>query len=92
MPERNRELMETCSRVERAPNREQVLRLLSGDTVYTPTEIADESGIILQNISRINRALTKMGLVNCLNPEANQYKYYEITDKGEKVVKLLDRR
>lgn len=78
--------------IERAPRRRKVLSLLCGDDVYTPSELADETEMIRQNVSRVLGELKEKELVNCLNPNATKYRYYEATDKGKEINELINER
>lgn len=92
MPPEESELYRIVSLIERAPNRKTVLETLNGEDVYTPSEIAEEVDILRQNVSRVISTLEEEDLINCLTPEAKQFRYYEITDKGKVILKTIEER
>lgn len=78
--------------IERAPRRRKVLSLLTGRDVYTPSELSDEMEVARSNVSRVLKELKEKNLVNCLNPDASNYRYYEATDKGKEINEIIERR
>ena len=63
----------------------EVLKLLNQPR--TSTQIAKTLKKHRSAISRIFLDLQKRGLVKCLNPEDNMTRFYQITDKGDKITK-----
>lgn len=55
----------------------------------TPKEIATGCKMSISNVSNALTDLTKEGYVKCINPEAHTYKYFALTPKGNKALKLL---
>lgn len=53
----------------------------------TPTNIAKNTGIRVNHISKVLKELSVKGLIQCLNPEARKGRIYEITEVGRKVNK-----
>lgn len=79
--------------VRNGKNRKQVLTLLAeARRPFTATELADHDQIdISMNSAAITlRELADRGLVTCINPDANRYRAYRITDEGKTVVEKLD--
>ncbi len=56
----------------------------------TPSQIAESSEKHLSHISRALRELEEKELAECKNPEANKNRFYEITEKGEELLKKLE--
>ena len=55
----------------------------------TPKEIAAECQISISNVSNALAELIKEGYVESLTPQAHTYKYFSLTVKGKKALKLL---
>jgi predicted transcriptional regulator len=62
------------------------------DKPLSPKQIAKETNVARDNISTRILWLTKRGLVKCINPEAKQWRFYAITDKGKKSLKEVKER
>ncbi|MCK9580298.1 MAG: MarR family transcriptional regulator [Methanoregula sp.] len=56
----------------------------------TPTELAKILGIERSAVSRTIHALEGVGLVECLTPSESMNRYYRTTEKGKKVVEIID--
>ncbi len=67
----------------------EVLKLLNQPK--TSTQIAKLLKRHRSAISRIFLDLEKKGLIKCLNPEDNMSRFYQITGKGNKVIKLYEK-
>lgn len=51
-----------------------------------PTQIAENSGIRTNHISKVLGELKAHELVECINPEAKKGRRYRLTEKGEDIV------
>jgi len=60
------------------------------NTPKTPAQISSETGISLTHISRALREMTKEEIVECLTPERIKGRVYQLTEKGKKIVELLE--
>lgn len=60
------------------------------DEVMTPTEIAKDSGIRTNHISKVLSELKSVGVAECLNDECRKGRIYRLTDLGEEIVEKLD--
>ena len=56
----------------------------------TPTELAKTIGVARAGVSRTIQELEKVGLVECLTPDENRDRYYQITDTGKKVAEIIE--
>lgn len=66
------------------------MKSLDGE-VLIPSQIAKDSGIRTNHISKVLSELKAHELVECINPEVRKGRLYRLTDKGDDVVKnLLD--
>lgn len=56
----------------------------------TPTELAKTVGVARAAVSRTIQELEKIGLVECLTPDENRDRYYQITETGKKVAEIIE--
>lgn len=68
--------------------RQLVLHALS-EHPRTPTQIADEISKHQSHVSKTLRELDRMGLVECLNPDAKKGRLYRLTEDGEQIYNRL---
>ena len=73
---------------QRGKRRSKVFKSLE-QKPRTPKEIATLCKISISNVSNTLAELMKKGYVKCINPEAYSYKYFNLTAKGKKSLKLL---
>ena len=64
------------------------MKSLEGE-VLIPSQIAKNSGIRTNHISKVLSELKAHELVECINPEVRKGRLYRLTDIGEDVVKEL---
>lgn len=64
------------------------MKSLDGE-VLIPSQIAKNSGIRTNHISKVLSELKAHELVECINPEVRKGRLYRLTDIGEDVVKEL---
>lgn len=69
--------------------RTKVMKSLEGE-VLIPTQIAENSGIRTNHISKVLSELKAHELVECINPEARKGRLYRLTEKGEEIVENLE--
>lgn len=55
-----------------------------------PTDLAEDTGMLLANVSRELRKLRDMGLVRTLDPEKHNYKPYVITERGLEIREMIE--
>ena len=70
-------------------NRVKILKLLNQGKVRTPTEIADDTKIVINHVSNFLKEFKENNLVVCLNEEEKRGRLYQITDNGKKLLELL---
>ena len=56
----------------------------------TPRQISTQTNIGITHVSRTLKELVSKGLVYCINPNEIKGRVYGLTDKGEKVAKLVE--
>ena len=79
---------ETLNFVQRSKYRQNVLKSLEND-VLMPKEIAERSGIKINNVSKVLSELKNKGLVELLNPEVKKGRIYRLTELGDSAAKKL---
>ena len=82
------EILTEISYVEISSYRKKVMKSLDGE-VLIPTQIARNSEIRPNHISKVLAELKAHELVECINPEVRKGRLYRLTDKGEKIIKEL---
>ncbi len=83
------EMLTEISYVEISSYRKKVMKSLDGE-VLIPTQIAKNSEILPNHISKVLAELKAHELVECINPEVRKGRLYRLTDKGVAIVKNLD--
>lgn len=63
---------------------------MKDDDVKMPSQIAKETGIRPNHISKVLRELKDSGVAECINEEAKRGRLYRLTDMGEDIRKNLD--
>ena len=69
--------------------RTKVMKSLDGE-VLIPSQIAKNSGIRTNHISKVLAELKAHELVECINPEVRKGRLYRLTDKGEEIVNKIE--
>ena len=82
------EMLKEISYVQISTYRTKVMKSLEGD-VKIPTQIAKDSEIRPNHISKVLAELKAHELVECINPEVRKGRLYRLTDKGDEIVKNL---
>ena len=83
------EMLKEISYVKISTYRTKVMKSLDGD-VKIPTQIAKDSNIMSNHISKVLSELKAHELVECINPEVRKGRLYRHTDKGKEIVKNLE--
>ena len=84
----NDELLKLTSYVQISKYREKTLKSI-GDDVKIPTNIAKDSGIRTNHISKVLSELKSVGVAECINPEYKKGRLYRLTETGEEIAKNL---
>ena len=79
------EMLKEISYVKISKYRSKVMKSLDGD-VLIPTQIARNSEIRPNHISKVLTELKAHELVECINPEVRKGRLYRLTDKGKEIV------
>ena len=83
------EMLKEIGYVQISSYRTKVMKTLE-DKVKMPSQIAKDSEIRQNHISKVLAELKARELVECINPEVRKGRLYRHTDKGEEVVKNLE--
>ena len=83
------EMLTEISYVQISQYRTKVMKALDGE-VKIPSNIARDSGIRTNHISKVLGELKEHELVECINPEVRKGRLYRLTDTGDEVVKNLE--
>lgn len=75
--------------VKRSEQRQIILKSLFNPK--TPTDIKKETRLAPSHISRTLKEFTKKGIVICLTPKQKIGRIYKLSQKGEKLLKHLNK-
>ena len=88
MSNENDELLKLTSYVQISKYREKTLKSI-GDDVKIPTNIAQDSGIRTNHISKVLSELKSKDIVECINEEARKGRLYRLTDTGKDILDVI---
>ena len=54
-----------------------------------PSTIAEKTDRALSNISKVMGELQGEGLIECINPKDNKFRFYKLTEKGNEVLNII---
>ena len=83
------ELLIEISYVNISKYRTKVMKSLDGE-VLIPSQIAKDSEIRTNHISKVLSELKAHELVECINPEVRKGRLYRLTDLGKVIVKKIE--
>ena len=83
------ELLIEISYVNISKYRTKVMKSLDGE-VLIPSQIAKDSEIRTNHISKVLSELKAHELVECINPEVRKGRLYRLTDLGKLIVKKIE--
>ena len=91
MSQKDDELLKLTSYVEISKYREKTLKSI-GNNVKIPTNIAIDSGIRTNHISKVLSELKSKVIVECINEEARKGRLYRLTDTGKEVLESINEK
>lgn len=91
MSQKDDELLKLTSYVEISKYREKTLKSI-GNNVKIPTNIAKDSNIRTNHISKVLSELKSKEIVECINEEARKGRLYRLTDTGKEVLKSINEK
>ena len=71
----------------RGGQRKKIMKVL--DKPKIPTQIKNDSGLSLNNVSDVLREFRKKGIAKCLNPKEKTGRLYKLTFKGRRVREMM---
>ena len=83
------EMLTEISYVQISQYRTKVMKALEGE-VKIPSNIARDSEIRTNHISKVLAELKAHELVECINPEVRKGRLYRLTEKGEELVENIE--
>ena len=84
------EMLTEISYVQISSYRTKVMKSLDDGEVLIPTQIARNSDIRPNHISKVLAELKAHELIECINPEVKKGRLYRLTDKGNELVKNIN--
>ncbi len=84
------EMLTEISYVKISKYRTKTIKSLDGE-VKIPSQIARDSGIRTNHISKVLSELKAHELVECINPEVRKGRLYRLTDKGNEILNNLEK-
>lgn len=91
MSQKDDELLKLTSYVEISKYREKTLKSI-GNNVKIPTDIAKDSDIRTNHISKVLSELKSKEIVECINEEARKGRLYRLTDTGKEVLESINEK
>lgn len=91
MSQKDDELLKLTSYVEISKYREKTLKSI-GNNVKIPTNIAKDSDIRTNHISKVLSELKSKEIVECINEEARKGRLYRLTDTGKEVLESINEK
>lgn len=91
MSQKDDELLKLISYVEISKYREKTLKSI-GNNVKIPTNIAKDSCIRTNHISKVLSELKSKEIVECINEEARKGRLYKLTDTGKEVLESINEK
>ena len=82
-------MLKEISYVQISTYRTKVLKSLD-DEVKIPSQIAKDSEIRQNHISKVLSELKAHEMVECINPEVRKGRLYKLTPKGDEIVKNIN--
>ena len=76
--------------IKNAPTREKVLKSFEGEDYLRPIQISRKTGLHPNNVSKKLKDLREHELVYVINLEYHVPKLYRLTERGRKILKLLE--
>lgn len=78
-------MYEEIAALKRSKTKVEILRKLVGEP-KTPTELGKELNLYQSSISRSLKQLEQQKLVECVTPKEYNYRHYQITERGKKLL------
>ena len=76
--------------IKNAPTRKKVLKSFKDEDFLRPIEISRKMDLHPNNVSKKLKELREHNLAYIINPEYHVPKMYRLTERGRKILKLLE--
>lgn len=76
--------------IVRGSQREKILIVMNKP--MTPTQIKKETKLALNNVSDVLRSFVNEGIARCLNEKEKLGRIYILTDKGNEIKQVLEKK
>lgn len=73
-----------------SPNREKVLKAFKNEEMLRPSEIARKLNLRINTVSDNLKKLTEREYIYLMNPQFHSHRFYKLTEKGKKILDLLE--
>lgn len=83
------EMLKTLSYVSISSYRLKTVKSLQNE-IKIPTNIAKDTGILPNHISKVLSELKDAGVAECINEEARKGRLYRLTDLGDEIAENLE--
>lgn len=83
------EMLKTLSYVSISSYRLKTVKSLQNE-IKIPTNIAKDTGILPNHISKVLKELKEAEIAECINEEARKGRLYRLTDFGEEIANNLE--
>lgn len=83
------EYLEELSIIKASKHKQDIMKVLSDETLKIPSEIGYVLDLKINHISANLRDLKEMDIVKCLNEEKKKGRLYCITNKGMVLIEFL---
>lgn len=84
-------LDELINYVTKSSYRVRVLKAIGGD-VKMPFQIAEDSNVLNNHVSKTLRQLREHGLVELINPEMTRGRLYRLTNDGKQILNEINKK
>lgn len=81
--------LKTFAYVDISTYRKKTVKALNNE-VKTPTQIANDSGIRTNHISKVLKELKEKNVAECINEDVKKGRLYRLTSLGEEIAQNLD--
>ena len=84
------DLLDKSAYIQISSYRLKTFNSLFGEEVYkTPTQIARDSGIRTNHISKVLKDLKNINVIQCINPDRRKGKLYCLTEEGHELSNFM---
>lgn len=82
-------MYEEIANLKRSKTKIEILKKLASKPM-TPTELANSIKLHQSSVSRSIKQMEEQKLILCITPKQYNFRHYQITEKGKKLLKKID--